>query len=113
MKNISISMRNSYWVIFILLVLLSGCKDGWLDEQPLAQLSEGSFWQSESDAMLALTGIYMGSNVGTNQYTNEDLIMSSMTDDSGYKNGAIGVIYSGYFTEGDGQIGRASCRERV
>lgn len=78
-----------------------------MNEQPLAQLSEGSFWQTESDAMLALTGIYRGSNVGTNQYTNEDLIMSSFTDDSGYKNGAVGVIYSGYVTESDGQLVKA------
>lgn len=107
MKNRNINMKNSYWTLIIIVILLSGCKQDWLNEQPLAQLSEGSFWQSESDAMLALTGIYRGSNVGTNDYTNEDLIMSSMTDDSGYKNGAVGVIYSGYLTEGDGQLVKA------
>lgn len=102
--------RHGYkygWGLLCLLIVLSGCKNEWLDEQPLAQLSEGSFWNSESDAMLALTGIYRGSNPGSNQYTNELLCMASMTDDSGYKFGDIGVIYAGYFTEGDGQVVQA------
>lgn len=87
--------------------MFPSCNNEWLDEQPLAQLSEGSFWNSENDAMLALTGIYRGSNPGSNQYTNELLCMASMTDDSGYKFGDIGVIYAGYFTEGDGQVVQA------
>lgn len=87
--------------------MASGCKDNWLDEQPLDQLSEGSFWQSESDALLALTGLYNGSNPGSNTYTNELLCMASMTDDSGYKFGDIGVIYSGYFKESDSQVVKA------
>lgn len=107
MKNQKLYTNRIYLVIIALTVMVSGCKDGWLDEQPLAQLSEGSFWQSESDAMLALTGIYRGSNPGSNTYTNELLCMASMTDDSGYKFGDVGVIYSGYFNEGDGQVVKA------
>lgn len=88
----------------ILLIGLTGCQKDWLDEQPLTALSEGTFWTSENDAMLALTGIYYGSNVGNNAYTNEYLIMESHTDDSGDKDGAIGSIYSGYLLPGDGQV---------
>lgn len=94
-------------VILIFLLGQTGCQDEWLDKQPLAALSEASFWTTESDAMLALTGVYRNSNTGLNSYTNELLIMSSFTDDSGYKHGAVGVIYSGYLNEGDGQVVKA------
>jgi hypothetical protein len=87
----------------LLLVSQSGCQD-WLDEQPLVQLSEGSFWNSEGDAKLALTGIYNGSNVGDNSYNNELLILSSATDDSSYKFGSVGNIYSGYLRAADSQV---------
>ena len=87
-------IRIAKAIILITLMSLSGCQKQWLDEQPLGQLSEGSFWNSESDALLALTGIYNGSSVGLNSYNNEFLILSSHTDDSGYKGGAVGVIYS-------------------
>lgn len=87
----------------LLLVGQSGCQD-WLDEQPLVQLSEGSFWNSQGDALLALTGIYNGSNVGDNSYNNELLILSSATDDSSYKFGSIGNIYSGYLRAADSQV---------
>lgn len=91
-------------VLLTITVFLSSCQESWLDEQPLTQLSEASFWTTESDAKLALTGIYNGSNVGNNGYNNELLIMASATDDSGYKLGAVGVIYSGYLVPGDDQV---------
>src|SRR5690606_38451632 len=90
----------------LLLVGQSGCQD-WLDEQPLVQLSEGSFWNSQGDALLALTGIYNGSNVGDNTYNNELLILSSATDDSSYKFGSVGNIYSGYLRAADTQVVQA------
>ncbi len=102
-KNISLVTVIS----LILSIGLAGCQKSWLDEQPLAQLSEASFWNTESDALLALTGVYNGSNVGNNGYNNELLIMASATDDSGYKAGAKGVIYSGYLVPGDAQVVQA------
>src|SRR5690606_31152688 len=107
--NMKILMQKPYVRIFLLTmtVFLGSCQESWLDEQPLAQLSEASFWTSESDASLALTGIYNGSNVGNNGYNNELLIMASATDDSGYKLGAVGVIDSGYLVPGDDQVVRA------
>ena len=98
------------FVALVSIALLMGqtaCQEEWLDQQPLAQLSESTFWNTESDAKLALTGIYNGGNVGTNQYNNEFLIMASYTDDSSYKNGAVGVIYSGYLRPADGQVVRS------
>lgn len=90
-----------------LLMGQTACQEDWLEQQPLAQLSESTFWNTQSDALLALTGIYNGGNVGTNAYTNEFLIMASYTDDSSYKNGAVGVIYSGYLRPSDSQVVRA------
>ena len=98
----NISLTTSFFLA--LMLILPGCSSEWLDEQPLAQLSESSFWASESDAVLALTGVYRGGNVGNNGYNNELLIMASHTDDSGYKQGAVGVIYSGYLNPGDAQV---------
>lgn len=83
--------------LVILLLAQTGCQKDWLDEQPLAQLSEASAWKTESDATLALTGLYQGSSVGENAYTNFLLCLSSATDDSGYKHGSTASIYSGYF----------------
>jgi len=91
-------------VIFSTLLLgQTGCEE-FLDEQPLTDLSEAAFWQNEKHTMLALTGCYRMSNVGNNSYTNEYLIMESMTDNAGYKHGSVGVIYSGYVREGDSQV---------
>lgn len=87
----------------LILIGQTGCTD-WLNEQPLVQLSEASFWSSESDGLLALTGIYNGSNVGIAAYNNEMLILTSATDDSSYKFGAVGNIYSGYLRAADTQV---------
>lgn len=81
-----------------------GCQEDWLDKQPLDSLSEASFWQSESDAMLALTGIYREGTVGLNAYTNEHLILMCFTDDNNTKFGTVGLVYTGYFKEGEQQV---------
>lgn len=92
-------------IFFIFMIFgQASCTKSFLDQQPLAQLSESTFWTSQSDALLALTGIYQGSNVGDITYTNDDLILGSATDDSGYKNGGVGIIYSGYLLPSDGQV---------
>ena len=98
-------IKISLSIIFFSTLLLgqTGC-ESFLDQQPLTDLSENAFWENESHAMLALTGLYEKSTVGLNGYNNELLIRGSMTDDSGFKHGSVGVIYSGYVREGDGQI---------
>jgi len=93
-------MKINYKINLLLLVFLlaqTGCQKEWLDEQPLANLSESSMWKTANDAKLALIGCYQGSSVGDNAYTNFLLQMSSSTDDSGYKHGSISSVYSGYF----------------
>jgi hypothetical protein len=76
----------------ILLMVLTGCKKDWLDEQPLTQLSTGSFWKTESDALMALTGIYPVSISRINMST-EYILWS--TDDARYKTGGEGSAYAG------------------
>jgi len=42
----------------ILLILLSGCSEDFLDRQPLDQIVSTNFYQSEEDAMKALIAVY-------------------------------------------------------
>ena len=39
-------------------LMTTACSDKFLDKQPLDQLSTATFWKTESDANLALTGVY-------------------------------------------------------
>jgi hypothetical protein len=72
---------------------MSGCEDDFLNKQPLDQLSTATFWKSESDAMLALSGIYHleGTNVsGAKQqfsFWNQDthLRVFEATTDNGFE----------------------------
>ena len=106
MKSLQ-KIRFSLQIILIILLIHTGCQEEWLDKQPLSALSESSFWKTESDAMLALTGVYRYSEIVNDVHNNEFMCLSGMTDDSGYKFGAVGIIYSGYFKAGDTQVVQA------
>ena len=54
-KNTS---RRLTFVTVFLLLLTSGCQNGFLDENPLDAISEGIFWNSTEDCYQALMGIY-------------------------------------------------------
>ena len=55
MKNIS----SSYSILlFIILLGTQGCKKNFFDLYPTDELSPVTFWQTESDAVAALTGCY-------------------------------------------------------
>jgi hypothetical protein len=60
MKNNNRSVR--YWaglpMLSLLFFWLSSCQKNLLDKNPLDQLSTATFWKTEGDAMLALTGVY-------------------------------------------------------
>ncbi|PZR24194.1 MAG: RagB/SusD family nutrient uptake outer membrane protein [Citrobacter freundii] len=47
--------------IVSLLVMAAGCKKDFFDKQPLDAISDATFWKTEKDASLALTGCY---NIG-------------------------------------------------
>ncbi|MES2240748.1 MAG: RagB/SusD family nutrient uptake outer membrane protein [Bacteroidota bacterium] len=42
----------------VLTIILTSCSEDFLDKQPLDQVSDATFWKTENDAMLALTGCY-------------------------------------------------------
>ena len=69
----------------ILLIGLTGCNKNWLEEQPLTELSNASFWKTESDALLALTGIYPVS-IGK-YYGDAMMYILFSTDDARFKIG--------------------------
>jgi len=97
--------KINLWVVSLgVIASVTGCGTEWLDEQPLSSISTATFWKSESDARLALNGIYNASHVGDNSYTNDLLCMTSATDDGEYKWAGVGVIYSGYFLPADGMM---------
>lgn len=63
MKNNILSINLLYkstpgLFLFLLVCLSSGCQKDLLDKQPLDQLSTATFWETQSDATLALTGVY-------------------------------------------------------
>ena len=100
-------LKINLWVFplsLLFIVAVSGCGTDWLDEQPLNSISSATFWKSESDAMLALNGIYTSSTVGDNSYSNQLLAYSSKTGDAEYRVGAIGSVYSGYFLSTSAEV---------
>lgn len=50
--------RKSILPLVIIGLITIACNDSFLDKQPLDQLSTSTFWNTESDANLALTGVY-------------------------------------------------------
>jgi starch-binding outer membrane protein, SusD/RagB family len=80
MKSI---MKIIFPCLVILTAVLTSCKKNWLDEQPLTQLSQGSFWKTASDAQLALTGVYK--NGIENLSSDWIMYLESSTDDSRFK----------------------------
>ncbi|TKK65833.1 RagB/SusD family nutrient uptake outer membrane protein [Ilyomonas limi] len=70
MKKITI-----IYILFLpIAVSISSCKKGFLDRTPTDRLSTAIFWQKESDADLALTGLYNylyapGGGYATSQFT--------------------------------------------
>lgn len=55
LKNIYIGATSS---ILLLLTLVSSCSKDFFEKNPLDAISDGTFWETESDALLALIGCY-------------------------------------------------------
>ncbi len=55
-KN-TLNTISAILIISLSIRLLTGCED-LLDKQPLDRLSTATFWKTENDALLALTGVY-------------------------------------------------------
>ena len=53
-------MEGKIKIIIVILISLGfvNCSDDYVSRNSLTQIAEGNFWQSESDAFLALNGVY-------------------------------------------------------
>lgn len=61
MKNRYLNtIQNNIGIILgmVITAFITGCNDDFFNKQPLDQASDATFWQSESDAKLALVGCY-------------------------------------------------------
>ncbi len=58
MKKIKFTGSKIWVAILLATGILTSCNDDFLDRQPLAQLSDATFWANEDDAMRALTSIH-------------------------------------------------------
>ncbi|KLT67062.1 RagB/SusD family nutrient uptake outer membrane protein [Pedobacter sp. BMA] len=59
MKNqISKYIVSSTIIMVVVSLTMSGCKKDFFDKQPLDRVSDATFWKTEGDAKLALTGVY-------------------------------------------------------
>ncbi|TXE12892.1 RagB/SusD family nutrient uptake outer membrane protein [Seonamhaeicola algicola] len=57
-----------YKILFLSYVIaFTSCSEEFLDKQPGDAISSGTFWKTEADAQMALTGVY--SNLQTNFYS--------------------------------------------
>jgi len=70
MKNIYFNyiIPKACMALVLSVVFSMGCKDSFLDKQPLDQISDATFWKTANDANLALAGCY---NTGAG-WTDED-----------------------------------------
>ena len=57
-KRYNYSSIPKLFAILLIMVFIGGCKKDFFDKQPLDAVSDATFWKSEDDAMLALTGVY-------------------------------------------------------
>ncbi|MGS0525261.1 hypothetical protein ACU8V7_08815 [Zobellia nedashkovskayae] len=53
-------MKHILVIIGLIFILFgqTSCESDFLDKQPSSQLSSESFWKTEQDVELALTGVY-------------------------------------------------------
>lgn len=57
-KSVISDIRVAVLLAVLSIAILSGCEEDFLDKQPLDALSTATFWKTENDAMMALTGVY-------------------------------------------------------
>src|SRR5690606_38001700 len=59
LKPLQMKLKRSYHItIILLLVLVTACKEGFLDRRPLNQISEPEFWKTTSDLEVYLNNLY-------------------------------------------------------
>ncbi len=64
-KNISLFKYGA--VLFLAMLIIFSCKRTFLDKAPYDQISNDNFWNTEDDALMALTGVYAIAATSTEQ----------------------------------------------
>lgn len=83
---------NRIIYFFLVIIILSGCSEEWLDLQPLSTLSEAAFWQDESDAYMGLVGLYNWSQHGNGiDYQHGAYVHNTIDDCCIHKGGAENI----------------------
>ena len=77
-----------------MLALFAVSCDDYLDKNPLDQISSQTFWNSQADAEMALTGIYARLTASTYIYRNGSN-MSIMGGDSNQSSASLGAASVG------------------
>ncbi|MDG5800248.1 RagB/SusD family nutrient uptake outer membrane protein [Marinilabiliaceae bacterium ANBcel2] len=85
---------KKYISIFLFSLIIASCGDSFLDVAPKDALSPATFWQSEDDLELALTGLYAGFESGGN------LLYRDCGSDNAYNN----FPWEGWRSIGDGTM---------
>lgn len=88
----------AYIIVIQAIIISSSCNKDLLDKNPLAQLSQGTFWKSQSDADLALASCYnflcYGNNATSTSSAGAGFGGASMyweaLSDNGYTNSTAG-----------------------
>jgi len=106
MKKRVLIIKGNIAFILIIISIFSSCSNDIFDKQPLDQVSDGTFWKTEDDAKLALTGCYYtwgGGWTGENFWDPRslihlDLMAGNGSEKEGYPDRVTdGTLYSGYW----------------
>lgn len=104
--------KYSILLIFLVLIEIVGC-EGFLDKQPLTSLSDATFWKTENDVLLALTGCYqIGGMTGSGAKQRFDLwnqdthlrLFEATTDNGFEKDNNVTDINNGNLVSSYGPI---------
>ena len=112
MKNIKLQATI---LLVLIAIIVSSCKQDFLDKNPLDQLSENKFWKTQNDADLALAGCYnflckgynaTGSTAASGGWGGASMFWETLTD-NGYttsSSGSFGNISTGIIESTSGGI---------
>ena len=97
--------KNKITLLCSLLFLFTSCSKDFMEVSPKDQLSDATFWKTESDAQLALTGLY-GDGSGWNRVweTHWNILWWDLMTDNGYSQFA----HDNIMVMGNGQLSAAN-----
>lgn len=97
---------NNYKILFSLLLLISAssCNKDFLDRNPLAQPSSGTFWKSEGDINLALAGVYSTLARNSEGFGPFTIHWDGLSDNAWPRSGSFNTIVPGTIESTTGGI---------